>query len=152
MDERSKALIYLSQSAGRGFESHWRHMHVYFHFDFFAPFPFRTAQRSQCKWNQAESFTNIHSCFRTQIRLIIQGMYTYNRSIALKTIVQSLSWIVRIWDAKLKFRDPSFVVYSMPGWKVWACGMTKMFRYGVSRRDPLYGTMWERSLHPANLT
>ena len=35
---------------------------IYFHFKFFAPSPFRTAQRSLCKWNQAWPFACSHSC------------------------------------------------------------------------------------------
>ena len=61
---------------------------IYFHSELFAPFPFRTAQRSQCKWTQAWPFTCSHSCFRPQIRLIIQSLVyicTYSRSIALTT-------------------------------------------------------------------
>ena len=51
---------------------------VYFHFEFFAPSPFRTGQRSRCKWNQACPFTWSHSCFRPQIWFIIQGLvYKY---------------------------------------------------------------------------
>ena len=46
----------------------------YFHFEFFAPSPFRTAQRGQCKWNQAWPFTCSNSWFRPQIRLIIQSL------------------------------------------------------------------------------
>ena len=44
---------------------------IYFNFEFFAPSPFRTGQRSPCKWIQAWPFTCSHSCFRLQIRLII---------------------------------------------------------------------------------
>ena len=51
---------------------------IYFDFEFVAPSPFRTGQQSHCKWNQACPFTWGHSCFRTQIRLIIQGfVYSY---------------------------------------------------------------------------
>ena len=51
---------------------------IYFHFEFFAPSPFRTGQRSRCKWNQACPFTWSHSCFRPQIWFIIQGLvYKY---------------------------------------------------------------------------
>ena len=51
---------------------------IYFHFEFFAPSPFRTGQRSPCKWNKAWPFTCSHSCFRLQIRFIIQGLvYKY---------------------------------------------------------------------------
>ena len=46
-------------------------LETYFHFEFFAPSPFRTGQRSPCKWNQAWPFTCIHSCFTLHIRLII---------------------------------------------------------------------------------
>ena len=51
---------------------------IYFHFEFFAPSPFRTGLRSHCKWNQACPFTWSHSCFRPQIWFIIQGLvYKY---------------------------------------------------------------------------
>ena len=51
---------------------------IYFHFELFAPSPFWTGQRSQCKWNQACQFTWSHSCFRPQIWFIIQGLvYKY---------------------------------------------------------------------------
>ena len=51
---------------------------IYFHFEFFAPSPFRTGQRSRCKWNQACPFTWSHSCFRPQIWFIMQGLvYKY---------------------------------------------------------------------------
>ena len=51
---------------------------IYFHFEFFAPSPFRTGQRCRCKWNQACPYTWSHSCFRPQIWLIIQGLvYKY---------------------------------------------------------------------------
>ena len=51
---------------------------IYFHFEFFAPSPFRTGQRSRCKWNQACPFTWSHSCFRPKIWFIIHGLvYKY---------------------------------------------------------------------------
>ena len=51
---------------------------TYFHFEFFNPILFRTAQWISCKWNQAWPFTCSHSCFRPQIQLIIQGLvYKY---------------------------------------------------------------------------
>ena len=64
---RSKTLTFL---AWYEFESRWKHI---FAFWIFAPSPFRTYQRSPSKWNQAWPFTCSHSCFRPQIRLIIQG-------------------------------------------------------------------------------
>ena len=36
---------------------------IYFHFEFFNPSLFRTAQWIPCKWNQAWPITCIHSCF-----------------------------------------------------------------------------------------
>ena len=51
---------------------------IYFHFEIFAPSPFRTGQRNRCKWNQPCPFAWSHSCVRPQIRLIIQGfVYSY---------------------------------------------------------------------------
>ena len=41
----------------------------------FAPSPFRTGQRSRCKWNQACPFTWSHSCFRPQISCGIHAVY-----------------------------------------------------------------------------
>ena len=52
--------------------------YIYLHFEFFVPSLFRTAQWSPCKWNQAWPVTCGHSCFRPQIRLIIQYLvYLY---------------------------------------------------------------------------
>ena len=56
---------------------------IYFHFEFFNPSLFRTAQWITCKWNQAWQFTSSHGCFRPQIQLIIQDVYINSRSIAL---------------------------------------------------------------------
>ena len=76
MAERSKALQ-LSVVDWRGVGSNPAG-DIYFHFEFFAPSPFRTGQRSRCKWNQACPFTWSHSCFRPQIWFIIQGfVYKY---------------------------------------------------------------------------
>ena len=76
MAERSKALQLSCRGlAGCGFESRWGHIFI---MNFFAPSPFRTGQRSRCKWNQACPFTWSHSCFRPQIWFIIQGLvYKY---------------------------------------------------------------------------
>ena len=70
MVTRSKALIYLSRSAGRGFESHWRH--IFFILN--VSLPFRSQQLSGAIANEIkhDRFTCSHSCFRPQIRLIIQ--------------------------------------------------------------------------------
>ena len=76
MAERSKAL----QLSCRGLADVGSNLagDIYFHFEFFAPSPFRTGQRSRCKWNQACPFTRSHSCFRPQIWFIIQGLvYKY---------------------------------------------------------------------------
>ena len=47
---------------------------IYFHFEFFASFPYLTARRSPCKWNQAWPLTCSVCCFRPQTRLIIRGL------------------------------------------------------------------------------
>ena len=51
---------------------------IYFHFEFFNPSLFRTAQWIPCKWNQARPFTCYYSCFRPQIQLdnIVVGTIT----------------------------------------------------------------------------
>ena len=97
--ERSKALqLSWRGLAGCGFESRWRHI-IYFHFEFFAPSPFRTGQRSRCKWNQACPFTWSHSCFRPQIWFIIQGLvykylqYSFNQTMTV--LNWSFYWITR---------------------------------------------------------
>ena len=76
MAERSKALTSLSWTGVV-----WARIPLetyIFILNFFAPSPFRTGQRSRCKWNQACPFTWSHSCFRPQIRFIIQGfVYSY---------------------------------------------------------------------------
>ena len=46
----------------------------FFHFEHFAPIPFRKTQRSNCKWNQSWPFTCSYS---------YKALYTYTRSIAL---------------------------------------------------------------------
>ena len=74
--------------AWRGFKS--RRSHI-FSFLIFNPSLFRTSQCTPCKWNQAWPFTWSHSCFRPQIRLIIQCLVLYNRSIAL-----SLNWTRKV--------------------------------------------------------
>ena len=76
MAERSKAL----QLSCRGLAGVGSNPagDIYFHFELFAPSPFRTGQRSRCKWNQACPFTWSHSCFRPQIWFIIQDLvYKY---------------------------------------------------------------------------
>ena len=58
--ERSKARTFLSWTGVV-----WVRitLETYFHFEFFAPSPFRTGQRSWCKWNQVWPFTCSQSCF-----------------------------------------------------------------------------------------
>ena len=51
--------------------------HIYFHFEFFAPSPFRTSPRCPCKWNQAWPFTCSHICFRYQLRFKTQDTINY---------------------------------------------------------------------------
>ena len=75
---------------------------IYFHFEFFAPSPFRTGQRSRCKWNQSCPFTWSHSCFKPQIWFIKQGLvykylqYSFNNKVfwfkrELNTLVHNFS-------------------------------------------------------------
>ena len=60
---------------------------IYFHFESFAPSPFRTGQRSRCKWNQACPFTWSHICFRPQIWFIIQGLVYKYLQYSFKSVV-----------------------------------------------------------------
>ena len=55
---------------------------IYFYFKISAPFPFRTAQRNPCKWNQAWPFNCKYRYFRPLIWLIMQSLVY--RSIILK--------------------------------------------------------------------
>ena len=94
---------------------------IYFHFEFFAPSPFRTGQRSRCKWNQACPFTWSHSCFRPQIWFIIQGLvykylqYSFNRRKSNKvnlniSILLSLGDI--IWNISNCNRDIKYIYFN----------------------------------------
>ena len=98
---------------------------IYFHFEFLAPSPFRTAQRSQCKWFQTLPFTCSHSCFRPHIQLIIQGLvylfplYTFNMACTMHTEFCETEWYwpyflfgsylflrnVNFWNQEKKDRD-----------------------------------------------
>ena len=77
--ERSKALLHRSWRGGSNPAGD------IFHFEFFNPSLFQTAQWIPCKWNQAWPFTCSHRCFRPKIQLIlIQDLVCiYIRTIAL---------------------------------------------------------------------
>ena len=80
MAERSKALTFLSWTGVV-----WVRipLETYFHFEFLSPSPFRTGQRSRCKWNQACPFTWSHSWFRSIIQLSHKALYILTCNIAL---------------------------------------------------------------------
>ena len=96
---------------------------IYFHFEFFAPSPFRTGQRSRCKWNQACPFTWSHSCFRPQIWFIIQGLVYKYLQYSFKCWLYLASsscyrlkfnklgrptWMYDLWNVKSNINTPQF--------------------------------------------
>ena len=115
MTERPRALINQSWSAGRGFESRWRHIFILI---FFARcFPFRTAQRSQCKWNKAWPFPCFYRCFKPQIPLIMQDRVYFKPQYSFKLPFQPTSSLVKVMIVPLSrqgtiSRGPSYTYFS----------------------------------------